>query len=138
METVQAKRDWRSAPRQFYSPEFKLKLVLLALQPATSVADVGRRHNVNDNLLFKWIRLFQSEGQVTRRQSKACHIPPALMLLPVHITENTATPTTSQRPSLEHPCSCDVTFARGRLTLTSPSTEFLTVLVRELMNGPHS
>lgn len=138
METVQAKRDWRSAPRQFYSPEFKLKLVQLALQPGTSVADVARRHNVNDNLLFKWMRLFQSEGQVTRRHSKACHTPSAPTLLPVHITENTATPTASQRPSLEHLCSCDVTFARGRLRLTSPSTELLTVLVRELMNGPQS
>lgn len=77
METVQAKTDWRSAPRQFYSPEFKLKLVQLALQPGTSVADVARRHNVNDNLLFKWIRLFQREGQVTRRQSKIGHTPSA-------------------------------------------------------------
>lgn len=138
METVQAKTDWRSAPRQFYSPEFKLKLVQHALQPGTSVADIARRHSVNDNLLFKWIRLFQREGQVTRRQSKSGHTPSAPTLLPVHIIENTATPTASQRPSLDHPCSCEVTFAQGRLTLTSPSTELLTVLVRELMNGPHS
>lgn len=138
METVQAKTDWRSAPRQFYSPEFKLKLVQLALQPGTSVADIARRHNVNDNLLFKWIRLFQREGQVTRRQSNTGHTPATPTLLPVHITDNTATPSAPQRPSLEHPCSCDVTFARGRLTLTSLSTELLTVLVRELMNGPPS
>ncbi|WP_410016139.1 IS66-like element accessory protein TnpA [Sodalis sp. C49] len=138
MVTVQAKTNWRSAPRQFYSPEFKLKLVQLALQPGTSVADVARRHNVNDNLLFKWIRLFQHEGQVTRRQFKTDHTQSAPTLLPVHITENTATPSAQQLPPLEHPCSCDVTFTRGRLTLTLLSTELLTVLVRELMNGPPS
>ncbi|WP_410015462.1 transposase [Sodalis sp. C49] len=53
--------DWRSAPRQFHSPELKLKPVQLALQPGTSVAEVACRHNVNDNVLFRWIRLFQRD-----------------------------------------------------------------------------
>ncbi|WP_410016700.1 IS66-like element accessory protein TnpA [Sodalis sp. C49] len=127
-----------SAPRQFYSPELKLKLVQLALQPGTSVAEVARRHNVNDNVLFKWIRLFECEGRVTRRQPKAGHTPSATTLLPVHITENPATPAAPQKSPLEHPCSCEITFPRGRMMLTSPSAELLTVLVRELMQGPQS
>ncbi|WP_413740182.1 transposase [Sodalis sp. RH14] len=56
------KTEWRSAPRQFYSPELKLKLVQLALQPGTSVAEVARRHNVNGNVRFRWIRRFECEG----------------------------------------------------------------------------
>ncbi|WP_369126808.1 transposase [Brenneria salicis] len=47
------KTDWRSALRQFYSPELKLKLVQLALEPGTSVTEIARRHNVNNNVLFK-------------------------------------------------------------------------------------
>ncbi|TKI04142.1 IS66-like element accessory protein TnpA, partial [Martelella alba] len=114
METFQTKTDWRSAPRQVYSPELKLKLVQLALQPGVSVAEVARRHNVNNNILFKWIRLFQSEGRVTRRQPKADHTPAAPTLLPVHITENTGMPAAPQRPPLEPFCSCEITFSRGR------------------------
>ncbi|WP_413721629.1 transposase [Sodalis sp. RH24] len=133
METLQTKTDWRSAPRQFYSPELKLKLVQLALQPGASVDE-----NVNDNVLFKWIRLFECEGRVTRRQPKAGHARPATTLLPIHITGNPATPAAPQRSQLEHPCSCEITFPRGRMMVTAPSAKLLTVLVRELMQGPQS
>jgi len=46
----------KSLTRQHYSPEFKLRLVRMAiktLEENGSVAALARQHNVNDNLLFK-------------------------------------------------------------------------------------
>ena len=51
-------------PRIHYSPEFKMELVRLALEEEGSIAALARRHDVNENLLFKWIRLWQREGRV--------------------------------------------------------------------------
>ncbi|MBD3703849.1 transposase [Klebsiella pneumoniae] len=47
-------------------PEFKMELVRLALEEEGSIAALARKHDVNDNLLFKWIRLWQREGRVCR------------------------------------------------------------------------
>ncbi|HHQ6566125.1 TPA: transposase [Serratia fonticola] len=59
--------------RQHYSPELKLKLVKMALDASengSSVAALAREYGINDNLLFKWVRLWQSEGQVSRPRRK--------------------------------------------------------------------
>lgn len=54
-------------PRRTFSNEFKLQMVKLASQPGASVARIAREHDINDNLLFKWLRLWQNEGRVSRR-----------------------------------------------------------------------
>ncbi|WP_390901042.1 transposase [Serratia fonticola] len=59
--------------RQHYSSELKLKLVKMALDASengSSVAALAREYGINDNLLFKWVRLWQSEGQVSRPRRK--------------------------------------------------------------------
>ncbi|MBO2006654.1 transposase [Serratia marcescens] len=43
-----------------------MELVRLALEEEGSIAALARKHDVNDNLLFKWIRLWQREGRVCR------------------------------------------------------------------------
>lgn len=40
-----------------------MELVRLALEEEGSIAALARKHDVNDNLLFKWIRLWQREGR---------------------------------------------------------------------------
>ncbi|EKH2256244.1 transposase [Escherichia coli] len=35
-------------------------MVKLVLQPGASVARIARVHDINDNLLFKWLRLWQN------------------------------------------------------------------------------
>ncbi|HAO7518721.1 IS66 family insertion sequence hypothetical protein, partial [Escherichia coli] len=42
-------------------------MVKLASQPGASVARIAREHDINDNLLFKWLRLWQNEGRISRR-----------------------------------------------------------------------
>ncbi|MEA9393632.1 transposase [Acerihabitans sp. TG2] len=135
MDTPDNKSGWRSAPRRFYSPEFKLKLVLLALEPGASVADIARRHQVNDNILFNWIRLYRSEGRVTRRQPVTVPSQAQPVLIPVEMTQNVALAPPPDIPVSVVSCRCEVIFARGHLTLTAPSTELLAALVRELIAG---
>lgn len=52
-------QDWRKEPRKNYSNEFKLRMVELASQPGACVAQIARENGVNDNVIFKWLRLWQ-------------------------------------------------------------------------------
>ncbi len=135
MDTPENKSDWRSTPRRFYSPEFKLMLVLLALQPGATVADIARRHQVNDNILFNWIRLYRREGRVTRRQPVTVLSQTQPALIPVQITQQVALAPPSDILASVESCRCEVAFARGHLILTAPSTELLAALVHELIAG---
>ncbi|WP_167854278.1 transposase, partial [Escherichia sp. E1130] len=68
-------------PRKHYSPEFKMELVRLALEEEGSIAALARKHDVNDNLLFKWIRLWQREGRVCRpRKNSSSLLPDTVQL----------------------------------------------------------
>ncbi|MFS2223192.1 transposase [Pantoea sp. B65] len=64
----------KSLTRQRYTNEFKLRLVRMALktlEDSCSVAALARQHNVNDNLLFKWIRLWKNEDRVARPRGRS-------------------------------------------------------------------
>ncbi|MBI9645123.1 transposase, partial [Escherichia coli] len=54
-------------PCRTFSNEFKLRMVELASQPGACVAQIARENGVNDNVIFKWLRLWQNEGRVSRR-----------------------------------------------------------------------
>lgn len=49
-------------PRRIFATAFKQHIVELCQQPDTSVAKVAMQHQVNANLLYKWIR--QSKSMV--------------------------------------------------------------------------
>ncbi|ELF96802.1 transposase [Escherichia coli] len=70
-------------PRRSFSNEFKLQMVKLASQPGASVARIAREHDINDNLLFKW--LWQNEGRVLRRLQVTTSSDTGVELLPVEI-----------------------------------------------------
>ena len=53
--------------RRIFATEFKQHLVELCLQPDTSVAKVAMQHQINANLLHKWIR--QSRSMVPALKS---------------------------------------------------------------------
>jgi transposase-like protein len=56
----------RVVPRQFRSLEDKLRIIAEARAPGASVAAVSRRHSVNANLVFVWMRQ-QEQGVLTAR-----------------------------------------------------------------------
>ncbi|EHM6191617.1 transposase [Escherichia coli] len=125
-------------PRRTFSNEFKLQMVKLASQPGASVARIAREHDINDNLLFKWLRLWQNEGRISRRLPVTTSS--GVELLPVEITpDEQKEPMAALTPLLSTPSqstvsasSCKVEFRHGNMTLENPSPELLTVLIREL------
>ncbi|EFB4485352.1 transposase, partial [Escherichia coli] len=125
-------------PRRSFSNEFKLQMVKLALQPGASVARIAREHDINDNLLFKWLRLWQNEGRISRRLPVTTSSDTGVELLPVEITpDEPKEPVAALTPSLStqttvSASSCKVEFRHGNMTLENPSPELLTVLIREL------
>ncbi|QPS20142.1 transposase [Serratia plymuthica] len=122
-------------PRKHYSPDFKLKLVTQALEGSGSIAELARQHHINDNLLFKWIRLWQHEGYVSRPR-KAHHGQPPPVLLPVQMLP----PPARSTPLPCEPANtlCKVRLRQGELTLTHPTPELLSLLLREMMKGPQA
>ncbi|MER2785079.1 hypothetical protein ABTZ12_04595 [Escherichia coli] len=92
-------------------------MVKLALQPGASVA---REHDINDNLLFKWLRFWQNEGRVSRRLPVTASSDAGVELLPVEITpdeqkEPMATlPPLLSTPSQSTASSCNVEFRHGK------------------------
>lgn len=49
--------NWRTESRTVYSNDFKLRMVELASRPDANVAQLAREHGVDNNLIFKWLRL---------------------------------------------------------------------------------
>ncbi|EID2634092.1 IS66-like element accessory protein TnpA [Escherichia coli] len=125
-------------PRRSFSNEFKLQMAKLASQPGASVARIAREHDINDNLLFKWLRLWQNEGRISRRLPVTTSSDTGVELLPVEITpDEPKEPVAALTPSLStqttvSASSCKVEFRHGNMTLENPSPELLTVLIREL------
>ncbi|EAS3261076.1 transposase [Salmonella enterica] len=118
-------------PRKRYSPEFKMELVRLALEQEGSIVALARQHDVNDNLLFKWIRLWQREGRVCRPRKNASSLP---ALIPVQLQAEPSLPT-FEPPSCSPPTACHIKCRGGEITLTHPSAELMSTVLRELMRG---
>ncbi|WP_338894211.1 IS66-like element accessory protein TnpA [Escherichia coli] len=133
-------QDWRKEPRKKYSNEFKLRMVELASQPGACVAQIARENGVNDNLLFKWLRLWLIKGRISRRLPVRNSSGIGVELLPVEMTlDEQKEPVAAIAPSLStstqtrvSASSCKVEFRHGNMTLENPSPELLTVLIREL------
>lgn len=125
-------------PRRTFSNEFKLQMVKLVSQPGASVARIAREHDIDDNLLFKWLRLWQNEGRISRRLPVTTSSGTGVELLPVEITpDEPKEPMAALTPSLSTQAtvsasSCKVEFRHGNMMLENPSPELLTVLIREL------
>ncbi|OLR36235.1 hypothetical protein UG58_07920, partial [Escherichia coli O25b:H4-ST131] len=65
---------------------FKLRMVELASQPGACVAQIARENGVNDNLLFKWLRLWLIKGRISRRLPVTNSSGIGVELLPVEMT----------------------------------------------------
>ncbi|HHI5703983.1 TPA: IS66 family insertion sequence element accessory protein TnpB, partial [Escherichia coli] len=104
------------------------------------VAQIARENGVNDNVIFKWLRLWQNEGRVSWRLPVTTSSDTGVELLPVEITpDEQKEPVAAIAPSLStstqtrvSASSCKVEFRHGNMTLENPSPELLTVLIREL------
>lgn len=124
--------DWRTESRTFYSNDFKLRIVEQASHPGANVAKIARENGVAHNLIFKWLRMWQNEGRVSRRLP-ATLVPSANpSLLTVQVMPEPAVSEAGSGPCPLNASSCCVEFRHGKITLENPSPELLTVLIREL------
>lgn len=129
-------QSWRKEPRKNYLNDFKLRMVELASRPGACVAQIARENGVNDNVIFKWLRLWQNEGRISRRLPATVVTSSLSTILPVEVVPD---PTPSGRMNTEpaqfsvlNASSCCVEFRHGKMTLENPSSELLAVLLREL------
>ncbi|EHQ6328134.1 transposase [Salmonella enterica] len=129
-------QSWRKEPRKNYSNEFKLRMVELASRPGACVAQIARENGINDNVIFKWLRLWQDEGRISRRLPATVESSPSPMMLPVEVIPDPAPKGETSTEQGQFPAlnatSCCVEFRHGKMTLESPSPELLAVLLREL------
>jgi transposase len=78
--------------RRRWSREYKARVIEETLAPGARVSEVARRHGISASLVFTW-----------RRQSRASHVPPAVVprFAAVRISEappETAVSTPSEQP----------------------------------------
>ncbi|WP_350262499.1 transposase (plasmid) [Pantoea sp. BJ2] len=67
--------DTKFLTRQRYTPEFKFPLVRIKLKVNGSVAALPRQHDVNDNILFEWMRLWKIRAvSLSRAGAKQNHL----------------------------------------------------------------
>ena len=70
IDRAPAHEEQRSTrPRRTFTTEFKQYLVELCQQPDTSVAKVAMQHQINANLLHKWIRQSKSKSLTLEQAS---------------------------------------------------------------------
>ncbi len=108
----------------------------LASRPGACVAQIARENGVNDNIIFKWLRLWQDEGRISRRLPATVESSSSTTMLPVEVIPDPApTGETNTEPgqfSALNATSCCIEFRHGKMTLENPSPELLAVLLREL------
>lgn len=123
--------------RKHYSPELKLRLVKMAFEASkegSSVAAIAREYGVNDNLLFKWMRIWQREGLLSRpRRKYRKTASPAL--LPVQITPLTPPLPPVTTPAGSQDIICHARLRQGEITLHNPSVALMSLVLREMMGG---
>jgi len=78
-------QSWRKEPRKNYPNDFKLRMVELASRPGACVAQIARENGVNDNVIFKWLRLWQNEGRISRRLPATLVTSSLPTILPVEV-----------------------------------------------------
>jgi transposase len=80
--------------RRRWSEETKRRLVALTYAPGASVAEIARRHGVNDNLLFTWRRRIGAERRALASP------PPPVSFARVDVVADAAGGSAPRRPGL--------------------------------------
>ena len=73
--------DFPARRRRTHSAEFKTNLVNLCQQPGRSIAAVALAHELNANLLRRWIRQYSEHASMPVVQSSARLVPVQVSVL---------------------------------------------------------
>jgi transposase len=112
-------------------------MVELASRPGACVAQNARENGVNDNVIFKWLRLWQDEGGISYCLPATIESSSSPTMLPVEVLPDPAPTGMTNREqgqfSALNATSCCIEFRYGKMTLENPSPELLAVLLHELI-----
>jgi transposase len=75
--------------RRRWSHEEKLRLVVEACRPDSSVSQIARQRGISASQLFGWRRQMLAKGLITDNRSEA-RVAPALTFAPVEVKEEPA------------------------------------------------
>ncbi len=88
MDTITLNR--LRARRRRYSREFKAEIVAACKQPGTSVAAIARMHDINDNIVHRWLREAEQAGTdlwpICPAPARLESIPAATPFVPVRVS----------------------------------------------------
>jgi transposase len=62
-EAEKVVRDIRRATRRRYSAEEKVRIVIAGLRGEDSIAELGRKEGINQNLCYRWSKEFLEAGK---------------------------------------------------------------------------
>lgn len=92
------KKQSSARPRRTFTTEFRQYLIELCQQPDTSVAKVAMQHQINANLLHKWMSQSKSKSpalkQVSHQQTD---------FLPIVLKSPSRTEEPKSSPAINHP-----------------------------------
>jgi transposase len=124
-----AANDGVGAGRRTWSLDERQRIVDEALVPGASVASVARRHGLNANLVFKWIRRAR-EGWLDRRRVRAKETDAAALagdgaapaFVPVKVVELSAAAKFTSPPAITKPVrEARRSARRGVMEITLPN-----------------
>ncbi|WP_168399496.1 IS66-like element accessory protein TnpA [Acinetobacter indicus] len=102
LKTVIGSTPTLKKPRRTFTAEFKHQLIQQCQQPDTSVAKVAMQHQINANLLHKWIR--QSRSMVpsltTPSNPQTDFLP--VILYPTPVKQEAPPPPVPERKATAH------------------------------------
>jgi len=76
-------------PRVNYSVEFKEQIVAECLQPHVSIASISRTHNLNANVVHRWVREFEQKTDLPALASRSQQASsPGFIQIADQLTEN--------------------------------------------------
>lgn len=105
-----------------------MQLIQQTLYENVMVAALSRQHGINHNLIFRWIRLCQTSGTVSRLSQR--ENAPAFG--PVIISSETS----DADPFMTRACTiCHIKTFGGDITLHHPTPEHLSAVLREMLRG---
>ncbi|AYO55960.1 IS66 family insertion sequence hypothetical protein [Acinetobacter wuhouensis] len=88
--------------RRTFTAEFKHQLIQQCQQPDTSVAKVAMQHQVNANLLHKWIRQSRSMVPSLTTPSSPQHDFLPVILHPNPVKQEASTPPVPEKKAVAH------------------------------------
>lgn len=126
----------RAHSHRTYAREFKQRVIRETWEPGMSVSIVARRHDINANVVFGWLKQYR-EGKLVVPALEAAPGMPGTELLSVDVIgpalELRAPEVTSGVPMLTPVCEIEVEIGKRRVKIRGLSAERAEAFLQECL-----